>query len=162
MGEVTNRVQQEAWPDLAGRITGDQHILPIRVYFEDTDFSGLVYHANYLKFFERGRSDFVRLLGVQHNQLLSPENGEDSAVFVVRSIEIDYLAPASIDDLLLVSTKIAKVGAASVTLDQTVRRDDKILVTALVKIVLISKEGKPQRLGEKIKKAFDSTKNTVL
>ena len=87
------------WPDLAGRIEGDHHILPPRVYFEDTDFTGLVYHATYLKWCERGRSDFVRLLGIHHNDLAKPKDGREPAAFVVRHLEIDYLQPARIDDL---------------------------------------------------------------
>ncbi|GFO83204.1 MAG: hypothetical protein A49_28310 [Methyloceanibacter sp.] len=63
------------WPDLAGRIEGDTHVLPVRVYFEDTDFTGLVYHANYLKFCERGRSDFIRNLGIDHRSLENPAEG---------------------------------------------------------------------------------------
>jgi len=157
MSENSENPDKNEWPDLAGRIVGSRHILPVRVYFEDTDFSGVVYHANYLKFCERGRSDFVRLLGVQHNELLFPEDGVGAAVFVVRSIELDYLASARIDDLLVVTTEINNISGATVTLDQTVSRDQKILVKARVKVVLISEQGKPQRLGKKIKEAFQST-----
>src|SRR5262249_30420902 len=82
--------ERERWPDLAGRIEGETHILPIRVYFEDTDCGGVVYHANFVKFCERGRSDFIRLLGVSHQGLANPEQGEP-AIFVVRRIEMDYL-----------------------------------------------------------------------
>jgi len=78
------------WPDLAGRIEGETHVLPIRVYFEDTDCAGVVYHANFLKFCERARSDFIRLLGIEHQGLANPAQGEP-AVFVVRRVEIDYL-----------------------------------------------------------------------
>ena len=78
------------WPDLAGRIEGETHVLPIRIYFEDTDFAGVVYHANFLKFCERGRTDFIRLLGIHHQELAAPDAG-DPLVFVVRRIEIDYL-----------------------------------------------------------------------
>ncbi len=109
------------WPDLAGRIEGDSHVLPIRVYFEDTDFAGLVYHANYLKFCERGRTDFIRLLGIHHQALANPEQGEP-AVFVVRRIEIDYLKPARLDDVLEVVTWCSEIGGASLTLSQEVRR----------------------------------------
>ena len=98
------------WPDLAGRIEGESHILPIRVYYEDTDFAGHVYHANYLKFCERGRSDFIRLLGIDHQSLAAAKMGEPG-VFVVRHIEIDYLKPAQVDEVLEVVTRCAYIAA---------------------------------------------------
>ena len=103
------------WPDLAGRVEGETHVLPIRVYFEDTDFAGVVYHANFLKFCERGRTDFIRLLGIHHQQLAAPDAG-DPLVFVVRRIEIDYLKPGRLDDVLEVVTRCAEIGGASLTL----------------------------------------------
>ena len=135
------------WPDLAGRIEGETHVLPVRVYFEDTDFTGLVYHANFLKFCERGRSDFIRLLGINHTSLANPKSG-DPAVFVVRRIEIDYLKPAGIDDVLEVVTSCAEIGGATLMLDQEVRRDEMVLARAKVSVVLVSSAGKPQRLGQ--------------
>ena len=141
------------WPDLAGRIEGDTHILPVRVYFEDTDFAGLVYHANFLKFCERGRSDFIRLLGIHHQDLANPEKGEAS-VFVVRRIEMDYLKPARLDDVLEVVTRCGEMGAASLTLLQEVRRDGIVLVRAKVVVVLVSEAGKPQRLGQLVRGAL--------
>ncbi|MHA1517642.1 MAG: tol-pal system-associated acyl-CoA thioesterase [Alphaproteobacteria bacterium] len=142
------------WPDLAGRIEGNTHILPVRVYFEDTDFAGLVYHANYLKFCERGRSDFIRLLGVHHQDLANPEQGE-GALFVVRRAEIDYLKPAKLDDVLEVVTRCEEIGAASLTLVQEVRRDGVVLIRAKIVVVLISAAGKPQRLGQLVRGALE-------
>ncbi len=142
------------WPDLAGRIEGDVHVLPVRVYFEDTDFAGLVYHANYLKFCERGRSDFIRLLGIYHQDLANPEKGEAS-VFVVRRIEIDYLRPARLDDVLEVVTRCEEVGGASLTLVQEVRRGEAVIVRARVVVVLVSSSGKPQRLGQLVRGALE-------
>ena len=142
------------WPDLAGRIEGETHILPIRVYFEDTDFAGYVYHANFLKFCERGRSDFIRLLGIHHQELASPEEGEP-AVFVVRRIEIDYLKPGRLDDVLEIVTRCSEIGGASLTLDQEVRRGDAVLVRAKVAVVLVSSTGKPQRIGALIRGALE-------
>jgi acyl-CoA thioester hydrolase len=143
----------ESWPDLAGRIEGDNHILPVRVYFEDTDFAGLVYHANYLKFCERGRTDFIRLLGIHHQALANPEEGEP-AVFVVRRIEIDYLKPARLDDVLEVVTRCGEIGGASLTLSQEVRRGEAVIVRAKVVVVLVSGSGKPQRIGTLIRDAL--------
>jgi len=141
------------WPDLAGRIEGDAHVLPVRVYFEDTDFAGLVYHANFLKFCERGRSDFIRLLGIHHQSLANPEPGEP-AVFVVRRIEIDYLKPGRLDDVLEVVTSCAEIGGASLTLSQEVRRGETVIVRAKVVVVLVSGAGKPQRIGKLIRDAL--------
>ena len=141
------------WPELAGRIEGETHILPVRVYFEDTDFTGLVYHANFLKFCERGRSDFIRLLGIDHQSLANPKKGEP-AVFVVRRIEIDFLKPARIDEVLEVVTHCAEIGGATLVLDQEVRRDGTPLARAKVSVVLVSHAGKPQRLGQLVRGAL--------
>ncbi|MBC8013898.1 MAG: YbgC/FadM family acyl-CoA thioesterase [Methyloceanibacter sp.] len=143
----------ETWPDLAGRIEGETHILPIRVYFEDTDFTGLVYHANFLKFCERGRSDFIRLLGIDHRSLANPKDGEPS-VFVVRRVEIDYLKPARIDEVLEVATACAEIGGATLVLAQDVRREGTVLARARVSVVLVSRAGKPQRLGALVREAL--------
>ena len=141
------------WPDLAGRIEGETHVLPIRVYFEDTDCAGVVYHANFLKFCERGRSDFIRLLGIEHQSLANPEQGEP-AVFVVRRVEIDYLKPGRMDDVLEVVTSCAEIGSASLKLAQDVRRDGTLIARALVSVVLVSRSGKPQRIGAVVRNAL--------
>jgi acyl-CoA thioester hydrolase len=144
---------KEKWPDLAGRIEGDKHILPIRVYFEDTDCGGVVYHANFLKFCERGRSDFIRLLGIDAQGLANPDEGEP-AIFVVRRVEIDYLKPGRMDDVLEVVTTCAEIGSASLVLGQEVRRGGTVLVKAKVTVVLVGKSGKPQRLGAIVRGAL--------
>jgi len=144
---------KQTWPDLAGRIEGEAHILPIRVYFEDTDCAGVVYHANFLKFCERGRSDFIRLLGIDAQSLASPEQGEP-AVFVVRRVEIDYLKPGRMDDGLEVVPSCAEIGRASLVLRQDVRRDGTLLARTRVSVVLVSREGKPQRLGALVRNAL--------
>jgi acyl-CoA thioester hydrolase len=141
------------WPDLAGRIEGETHVLPIRVYFEDTDCAGVVYHANFLKFCERARSDFIRLLGIEHQGLANPAQGEP-AVFVVRRVEIDYLKPGRLDDVLEVVTSCDEIGNASLKLAQDVRRDGTLIARALVSVVLVSRSGKPQRLGALVRDAL--------
>jgi len=146
---------QRGWPDIAGRIDGGRHVVPVRVYHEDTDFSGLVYHASYIRFFERGRSDFVRLLGIDHEELISPKEGGEPAAFVVRRIEIDYLKPAAIGDVLEVVSECEEIGGATLTMKQEIRRGDKTIVRACVKIVLISKSGKPLRMDALIRGAFE-------
>ncbi|MGH6802531.1 MAG: tol-pal system-associated acyl-CoA thioesterase [Methyloceanibacter sp.] len=141
------------WPDLAGRIEGETHVLPVRVYFEDTDCAGVVYHANFLKFCERARSDFIRLLGIEHQGLANPEQGEPS-VFVVRRVEIDYLKPGRMDDVLEVVTSCAEIGSASLVLQQDICRDGTVLARAKVTVVLVSGAGKPQRLGALVRGAL--------
>jgi acyl-CoA thioester hydrolase len=141
------------WPDLAGRIEGGRHVLPVRVYFEDTDFSGLVYHASYLRWCERGRSDFLRLLGLSHGDLIAPESGEPAA-FAARRLEIDYFRPARIDEVLEVATECAEVGGAHIVVAQEVRRAGMCLCRLSVKIVLVSQSGKPTRLPAATRAAF--------
>ncbi|HUU25852.1 MAG TPA: YbgC/FadM family acyl-CoA thioesterase [Methyloceanibacter sp.] len=126
----------------------------MRVYFEDTDFTGLVYHANFLKFCERGRSDFIRMLGIDHRSLANPKQGEP-AVFVVRRIEVDYLKPARIDEVLEVVTACAEIGGATLVLSQDVRRDGMVLARLKVSVVLVSEAGKPQRLGQLVRGALE-------
>jgi acyl-CoA thioester hydrolase len=138
---------ENAWPDLAGRIEGRKHILPIRVYHEDTDFTGLVYHANYLKFCERGRSDFVRMAGIRQTGMFEGEGGNEAAAFVVRHMDVDFLKPARMDDVLEIVTSVAELGGATMTLLQEVTREETVLCRLLVKIVLISQSGKVMRLG---------------
>jgi acyl-CoA thioester hydrolase len=147
-----------AWPDLAGRLivdaSGRRHVLPVRVYFEDTDFSGLVYHATYLRWCERGRSDFLRLLGNDHQALLTGAAGREPAAFVVRRMQIEYLRPARIDEVLEVTTRAKEWSAASLTLDQRISRDGRDLFTAEVMVVLISASGKPLRLTSALREAL--------
>jgi acyl-CoA thioester hydrolase len=133
------------WPDLAGRLVDGEHVLPVRIYFEDTDFSGVVYHAAYLRFMERGRSDFIRLMGVSHEALANGTYGEPLA-FAVRRMEIDFFRPARIDDLIEVHTKPAQAGGARIVLEQSVRLGDAVLVTAKVTVVMINHQGKARRM----------------
>jgi len=132
------------WKDIAGRIEGDHHVLPLRVYYEDTDFSGAVYHANYLKFCERGRSDCLRLLDIHHYELHRDEGGGRLA-FVVRRMVCDFLKPARIDDLLAIETRFHEMGGARMELDQRVLRSGETLFTAQVTVVLVDGTGRPKR-----------------
>jgi acyl-CoA thioester hydrolase len=135
--------------DLAGRLTATGHELRQRVYFEDTDFSGLVYHARYLHFFERGRSDYLRLLGVHHNELAA-----DGLVFAVKTMVLDFKKPARIDDILTITTEPEATGGARIRLRQAIRRDETVLVTAAVEVALINAAGKPQRMPLAVKAAL--------
>ncbi|MFO0994268.1 MAG: tol-pal system-associated acyl-CoA thioesterase [Hyphomicrobiales bacterium] len=136
-------ISESGWPDIAGRITEGLHVLPIRVYFEDTDFSGAVYHANYVKFCERGRTDCLRLMGIHHRDLHEVEGG--SLVFVVRRMECDFLKPARIDDLLEVSTVCLETGGARMVLGQRITREETLLFKARVTVALIGADGRPRR-----------------
>ncbi len=146
------------WPDLSGRLFDDDgrpcHRLPVRVYFEDTDFSGLVYHASYVRWCERGRSDFLRLLGNDHRGLIDGSDGREPAAFVVRRMSLEFLKPARIDEVLEIETRVREIGAAHLVLDQTIKRDGLSLFTALVTVVLVSVSGKPLRLSSALRSAF--------
>lgn len=144
----------ERWPDLAGKLVDDRHILPVRVYFEDTDFSGLVYHTSYLRWCERGRSDYLRLLGVHHTALFEGEGGAEGTFFAIRHMEIDFLKPARMDDVLEVVTVPAETGPATLTLSQHIERDGVKLFTARVMAVLLNRAGKPQRIPQAMRQTF--------
>ncbi|MBX2804842.1 MAG: YbgC/FadM family acyl-CoA thioesterase [Hyphomicrobiales bacterium] len=144
------------WPQLSGVIEGRRHILPVRVYFEDTDFSGYVYHTSYLRWCERGRTDLLRMTGVHHSELLAGSEGHPPAAFVVRSIQVDYLRPARIDDMLEVMTECAAVGGTSITLQQEVTRDGERLCRVSVKVVLVTLDGRPLRLPPRFKELFEA------
>lgn len=148
------------WPDLAGRIVEDEggrrHVLPVRVYFEDTDFSGLVYHGSYVRWCERGRSDFLRLVGNDHHALLQGGDGREPAAFVVRRMHLEYLRPARIDEVLEVTTRVQETTAATLVLDQRISREGREIFTAEVMVVLISAAGRPLRLSGALRKALHS------
>lgn len=146
------------WPDLSGRLiedaAGRHHILPVRVYFEDTDFSGLVYHASYVRWCERGRSDFLRLVGNDHKGLFDGAEGREPAAFVVRRMTLEYLRPARIDEVLEVTTRVKEVGAAHMILDQRIHRGETELFQAEVMVVLVSVSGKPMRITRTLRQAM--------
>jgi acyl-CoA thioester hydrolase len=117
------------------------HVIPVRIYYEDTDFSGNVYHAAYLKFFERGRTEFLRDLGIHHHEL-----AEQGIAFAVRTMALDFIAAARIDDLLVVRTTVVESSGVRLVLDQTISRNDKLIASAQVTVVAIKMSGGPARL----------------
>ena len=124
---------------LDGAIRDGRHHMQVRVYYEDTDFSGIVYHANYLRFMERGRSNYLRLLGADQRALFAEAESEAPGfAFVVRAMQIEFLKPARMDDLLDIVTRTLEVRGASITLAQEVRRGDIVLLEAKVKVAFIS------------------------
>jgi acyl-CoA thioester hydrolase len=126
-------------PALDGEIGNGRHVQPVRVYYEDTDFSGIVYHANYLRFMERGRTNYLRLIGADHRKLFEETEKEAPGfAFVVRAMTLDFLKPAVMDDILHVVTEPEEVKGASVMLRQRVMRGDDLLVEAHVRVAFVS------------------------
>ena len=131
----------------------DRSELAVRVYYEDTDFSGRVYHASYLRFLERGRTEWLRGQGMTHQDLAATPG----IVFAVRSMQIDFLGPARIDDLLRVETHAATARGASIEFRQQVVRDGKTLVAATVLVAAI-RDGRPVRLPVSVRQALAHAK----
>ena len=138
---------------ISGELTETGHRLMARVYFADTDFTGVVYHARYLEFLERGRSDFLRLSGVQHTELADGKHGERLS-WVVRRMEIDFRAPARIDDILTVETRTESVSGARIFMVQKLLRDADLLVEARVEAAIIGEGGRPRRFPKEWIAAF--------
>jgi len=139
---------------LDGAIRDGRHHMQIRVYYEDTDFSGLVYHANYLRFMERGRSNYLRLLGADQRALFAEAETEAPGfAFVVRSMQLDFLKPAHMDDLLDIVTRPLDVRGASITLHQEVKRGSLLLLEAKVKVAFVS-EGRAKPIPKPLRVAM--------
>lgn len=146
---------------LSGELTEAGHRLAQRVYYEDTDFSGVVYHARYLHFLERGRTDYLRLLGVEQGSLVLEEDRE-GLVFVVHRMEIDFKSPARMDDILTILTSTEKAGGAKMILNQEIRRGEQLLIAARVIIAVINSAGRPRRLPEALAARFLAKTQEVL
>ncbi|HEY9079001.1 tol-pal system-associated acyl-CoA thioesterase [Magnetovibrio sp.] len=131
----------------AGRIEGNTFILPVRVYYEDTDSGGVVYYANYLKFAERARTEMLRHLGIESSRL----QAEEGLGFVVRHLDVDYIQPAKLDDLLEVHLSLTKVGGASMSGEQRIVRGGEDLVRIRIKLGCMKLSGGAGRLPEKIR-----------
>jgi acyl-CoA thioester hydrolase len=128
-----------AMSGLDGAIVDGRHVLRVRVYYEDTDFTGIVYHANYLRFMERGRTNYLRLLGADHRALFeAAEQEAPSFAFVVRSMRIGFLKPARMDDVLEIVTRPEEIKGASITLDQRTMRGEDLLVEAHVRVAFVA------------------------
>lgn len=139
----------EAWPDLAGRIRNGIHIMPIRIYYEDTDAGGVVYHARYVAFCERARSDCLRLLGIHQSQF-------QGFSFVVRRMTCDFLRPARLDDLLEVETRFLETSGARIEIGQEVMLKGNTCFQARVTVALVDGRGRPKRLPEDMASRFGS------
>jgi acyl-CoA thioester hydrolase len=135
-------------PDHAGWFDGKVHVLPIRVYYEDTDASGIVYHANYLRYCERGRSDSLRLAGISHMIMMQ---GEEPFAWTVRRISVDYHKPARIDDLIHVHTRYTEMTGVRIIGSQRVMRGTTLLVEVHVEACIITLTGKPRRIPQEFR-----------
>ena len=140
--------------ELAGSLTATGHSLTQRVYYEDTDFSGFVYHARYLHFMERARTDYIRCLGVNQRELA---NDGEGTMFVVHRMEIDFKGPARMDDILKILTTTEKAGGAKMVLSQEVRCDERLLISARVIIAVVNASGRPRRLPDELARKFAVT-----
>jgi len=126
----------------AGWLVGREHQLAVRIYYEDTDFTGVVYHANYLRYFERGRSDFFRLVGVSHSALLERP---DPAAFTITRIAVDFRRAARIDDALLVRTTYDRAKGPRLYISQQITRGEELIATAEVEAACIDLAGRARR-----------------
>ena len=132
----------EAANPSSGRFEGREHVLAVRVYYEDTDFTGVVYHANYVRYFERGRSDFLRLAGISHTALLERA---DPAAFVITRMDINFRQAAKIDDALLVRTTYDTVRGPRLYISQRILRGEALIAEAAVEAACISLDGRPRK-----------------
>ena len=128
-----------------GELTPFGHRLQARVYFADTDFSGVVYHARYLEFLERGRSDFLRLSGVHHTELLEGAQHGGRLVWVVRRMALEFRAAATIDDILTIETRVLGLTGARIVMAQRILREETLLIEARVEAAVIDGKGRPRR-----------------
>ena len=134
---------------LAGALAEEGHVLRQRVYFEDTDFTGLVYHARYLHFMERGRSDYLRLLGIGHQELAA-----EGLSFAVAKMTVEFRRPARVDDVVTIRTRLSALSGARIVLAQRIENEGTLLVAADVTIAMIRNGGRPARLPPGIRSAF--------
>ena len=141
---------------LDGEIRGGRHLQAVRIYYEDTDFSGIVYHASYLRFMERGRTNYLRLLGANHRALFEQTQKEAPGfAFVVRRMAIEFRKPARMDDVLEIVTEPAEVKGASISLHQQVMRDGETLVDAVVQVAFVS-DGRARPIPKPLRAAMQA------
>ncbi len=152
LGTTPFETSPPEWPDLSGRLSvrdGVQvHTLPVRVYFEDTDAGGIAYHGSYVRWCERGRSDFLRLLGTDARRLIDGSDDLEPAGFIVRRMTFDFFKPARMDDVLEITTRVLDLGGASVKLSQVITRIAVTVCEAEVVLVLVATSGKPLRIND--------------
>lgn len=134
-------------PALSGRMVGKSHHFPVRVYYADTDAGGIVYHATYLDFAERARTEMMRLFGLDHSQLKK----DHGLFFAVRSCEIEYRRPARLDDLLEIRSSVTHLGGASLHISQDIWRGEEVLVQLVIRLVCMHFDGRAMRMPVSIR-----------
>jgi acyl-CoA thioester hydrolase len=146
---------------LDGEIRDGRHVLTVRVYYEDTDFTGIVYHANYLRYMERGRTNYLRLIGADHRALFEETEKEAPGfAFVVRAMNIDFLKPARMDDVLDIITESQEVKGASTMLRQRIMRGDELMVEASVRVAFVS-GGKARPIPKPLRVAMKANQDAA-
>lgn len=133
-----------------GKLTDTGHELVQRVYYEDTDFSGAVYHARYLHFMERGRTEFIRCKGLIQSETLNADDPDNAVAFMVSKLELKYLKPARMDDVLTITTEPVLARGARMELSQRILRGDEVLIDAKVIVACVNGNGRPRRLPESL------------
>lgn len=136
----------------SGRMEGDEHVLTLRVYYEDTDAAGIVYHANYLKFAERGRTELLRLCGISQSELVKTYG----MAFAVRDCALDYRAPARLDDLLEVRSRLVELRGATLRAQQAIRRGGEDLATLAVRVACVAPNGRPVRMPAALRERLEA------
>jgi len=142
---------RELPPSPDGVINGDTHLYAVRVYYEDTDLSGITYHANYLRWFERARSDLLRQLGIDQRAAIEASEG----AYAVADLAISYKSPARLDDDVHIETRCTEMKAASCRMEQRALRGDDILATAALRVGFVAPDGRPRRQPEQWRHAFE-------
>jgi acyl-CoA thioester hydrolase len=143
---------------MSSAASGMAHRMALRVYYEDTDASGIVYYANYLKFAERGRTEMMRELGFAHSGIVAASG----IVFTVRRLSADYRAPARLDDALSVETRIAEIAGATLLLDQRICRDGEVIVALDVLVACVGQDGRPRRVPPGLRAALNSPAHSAI
>jgi acyl-CoA thioester hydrolase len=131
-----------------GSFEGKTHILPLRVYYEDTDLSGLVYHANYLRYMERGRTEFFRLAGVAQ---MADLDAQEPTAWAIRNVTLEFHRPARVDDTLHVRTMLTALGGARLAASQSIYADGELLTEGRIEACIITLTGKPRRIPQDIR-----------
>ncbi len=137
-----------------GVFDGPRHLYAVRVYYEDTDLSGITYHANYLRWFERARSDLLRMLDIDQRAAIEAGAEGDGGAYAVTELNIKYLSPAKLDDDIVIETLCHGLGAASVRMAQVARRGDEVLTSAEVRVAFLTPDGRPRRQPAEWRTAF--------
>lgn len=134
----------------SGVLNGPLHLYAVRVYYEDTDLSGITYHANYLRWFERARSDLLRLLGIDQRAAIEDGTG----AYALSEVQLRYLRPARLDDDIVIETRCTQLRAASCRMEQLARRGDEVLCEASLRVGFVAPDGRPRRQPDSWREAF--------